>query len=1152
MLKTLSKTPSETLSGLFRAKSRKVEGSKVEGKKLILTVMCLGCLFCSFEPLLGANAPADPSKTPSGVEGEKKKQDSFRAARLEKVAAFRADYPNVQIQTNPVTGVPEDLWGDLSKNQSQSDPVEATFEFYEQNKGLYGINNPREEFKVEGVSRHELGATVKLKQLYKGVQVYQSSVAIQFSRSGKLNGINGGFAQIADLSSTPAIDSAAAVEIVRKDLNLPKNYRSKILEWSGKAGRSLAAWIFVTSIESRYRLVWIVGAYVDSPQAHWEYIIDAHTGIIFKKKDTIKREPIRESGTRIAPPLPPTSKDSVFTPQPAPESSSVSGDKIPILPARPLDPRKTLNAPSETLLVLPPFPSDSASGLIENKALQSQDSLGTFQVSPVPIRLDRPMDSIIRDLQQGPEEPEVHKKKDDSSASNLSVNPATLADIMRQDFEGNFPGFRKNWYVFDNDSTINGEYFWDDDDYLPHPPTPPSYWSGWCAGGGANGLPGSSNYPNNMSSWMVFGPFSLSDASAAHLYFSWWNRSEATYDFFHIRASVDGENFYGYVASGNSGGWQSFDFNLASVPTLGDLRGRSGLWIAFIFTSDNINTDKGAFVDDIVLQKDAPAGTPDLVCYQPPFWAGPIVVSNQSGTNTQSQVYANRPAYIDWALKNIGTRATSATIWSNLLIDDTIRASYYLDPPYNTFDPPLGDVDFEWAFNTPGIHRVELKHDDYNTEMEGANEFNNSCYYDVNVLPCPPGDGIGTGRGVLNNFQNHVDINCFLGRYELLDLTREANNNPPLHNHNGQMQNNAAVWTLRWHISGYPGSITDADTVFDSLSQESGVDAQVYAGLTYDYLLHTLGRNGFDGVGDGMVSFVENASLSGTGVGAFYDTLNSRVNYATPNAFYRSLAGAIEIVGHEWGHGVTFLTSHLISEKESGALDESFSDMLGVSVDFAKGTFPNWQTAERVSFSGEPISDLADPKNPNVEPYRQPDTYRGQYWVFSAACTTDTCQRRLIHTNSGVPNKMFYLFAEFGSKTFNDVTVTGIGIDNAMKVMYLANKTGRWRDTTNFLQARFGSIQVADSLFSFWGAELRKAWDAVRVCKKADENGDGNITPADAVLLLNCIFLDTPPCNLCSADLNCDGNLRPADAYIVLNVIFLGSQNGKPDGCPDP
>jgi hypothetical protein len=64
---------------------------------------------------------------------------------------------------------------------------------------------------------------------------------------------------------------------------------------------------------------------------------------------------------------------------------------------------------------------------------------------------------------------------------------------------------------------------------------------------------------------------------------------------------------------------------------------------------------------------------------------------------------------------------------------------------------------------------------------------------------------------------------------------------------------------------------------------------------------------------------------------------------------------------------------------------------------------------------------------------------------------------------------------------------------------------------------------------------------------KGDMNGVGGITPADAVLMLNCVFLGNGSgtvggdCNLCYSDLNCVGGLTPADAVIQLNYVFLGT-----------
>ncbi len=58
---------------------------------------------------------------------------------------------------------------------------------------------------------------------------------------------------------------------------------------------------------------------------------------------------------------------------------------------------------------------------------------------------------------------------------------------------------------------------------------------------------------------------------------------------------------------------------------------------------------------------------------------------------------------------------------------------------------------------------------------------------------------------------------------------------------------------------------------------------------------------------------------------------------------------------------------------------------------------------------------------------------------------------------------------------------------------------------------------------------------------KGDLNGDGALTPADVVLLLNCIFLGVGVCPIPVADLDCDGVLvNPSDAVILLNAVFLG------------
>jgi hypothetical protein len=178
--------------------------------------------------------------------------------------------------------------------------------------------------------------------------------------------------------------------------------------------------------------------------------------------------------------------------------------------------------------------------------------------------------------------------------------------IVSETFEGSFPGV---WVVSDNDGSTNGTYYWAKRNCRPYAGS----YSGWSVGGGANGaaLGCGSNYPNNADSWMVYGPFSLADATAAELNFKLWLNSQSTYDGVSRYASINGTNFYGYLTTGNSGGWVDRTLDLDSVPTLGNLLGRSSVWIALRFRSDSSTYySEGGYVDNIVLRKcTAPACT---------------------------------------------------------------------------------------------------------------------------------------------------------------------------------------------------------------------------------------------------------------------------------------------------------------------------------------------------------------------------------------------------------------------------------------------------------------------------------------------------------------------------------------------------------------
>lgn len=160
--------------------------------------------------------------------------------------------------------------------------------------------------------------------------------------------------------------------------------------------------------------------------------------------------------------------------------------------------------------------------------------------------------------------------------------------IMTEDFEGTFP---------DGKWTLLGDPGWSRETYRWHG----AWWSGYCAGGGTNGVYPPGPYPNNMSAWMIYGPFDLSTATDAELRFYYWLQSEAGYDYFKYYASIDGTNFYGFRTSGDISDWRFGKLELNCVPGLGDVTGQSSVWIAFKFDSDSSVAYEGAYVDDIEL-----------------------------------------------------------------------------------------------------------------------------------------------------------------------------------------------------------------------------------------------------------------------------------------------------------------------------------------------------------------------------------------------------------------------------------------------------------------------------------------------------------------------------------------------------------------------
>lgn len=250
---------------------------------------------------------------------------------------------------------------------------------------------------------------------------------------------------------------------------------------------------------------------------------------------------------------------------------------------------------------------------------------------------------------------------------------------------------------------------------------------------------------------------------------------------------------------------------------------------------------------------------------------------------------------------------------------------------------------------------------------------------------------------------------------------------------------------------------------------DAAYDAHWGAEITYDYYLNEHGRDSYDNAGATMLSYIHyNTDYDN----AFWDGQRMTYGDGSHEAGGFTPLTALDVVGHEFTHGVTEYTADLIYQGESGALNEAFSDIFGTAIEFAgKPGTANYEMGDDIDFDGGALRNMSNPNQ-----YQNPDTYQGDFW--------DAFEE--VHTNSGVGGFWFYLLAEGGTGTndnSDNFTVSGIGISKAADVAYRTLSV-YLTPTSDYADARFYSIKAAIDLYGPCTAEVEavtNAWYAVGV-----------------------------------------------------------------------
>jgi bacillolysin len=301
----------------------------------------------------------------------------------------------------------------------------------------------------------------------------------------------------------------------------------------------------------------------------------------------------------------------------------------------------------------------------------------------------------------------------------------------------------------------------------------------------------------------------------------------------------------------------------------------------------------------------------------------------------------------------------------------------------------------------------------------------------------------------------------------------------------------AFVRTMLW------GPVSNTDYISNASNNWTAVPsaATSHWGIekAYDYfsLIHT--RNGWNNAGagvfilqDALFNCSPPASPCPNGQNASFSGGTMMVGN-NDNGSDIDDWNSLDIIAHEFTHGVTEASANLVYNREPGALNESFSDILGASCH-----------AWLFGLSGNTWKVGFDRKNPantsqslyvrnmsNPNDKNDPDTYltAGQ-WVSTTTPTDIGGDNWGVHTNSGVQNYMYYLLTGGGSGTNDNglaFSLVGIGIVAARDIAY---RTLNFYLTSfsQYADARNGWVRAAVDEYgvcSFQAIEVGKAWDAV-------------------------------------------------------------------------
>ncbi|MGA7803319.1 M4 family metallopeptidase [Bradyrhizobium sp.] len=241
----------------------------------------------------------------------------------------------------------------------------------------------------------------------------------------------------------------------------------------------------------------------------------------------------------------------------------------------------------------------------------------------------------------------------------------------------------------------------------------------------------------------------------------------------------------------------------------------------------------------------------------------------------------------------------------------------------------------------------------------------------------------------------------------------------------------------------------------------AAISAHTNAGAVVTFLRDVLKRNNVDNMGGPIVStvncvvrrFEQPPTGSKIWLNAFWNGTQMLYGQAPFDGKLKSLASSLAVVAHELFHGVTAHTARLVYQGETGALNESYSDIFGTII--SNRAEPNiakwdWSIGDGISSGIEALRDMRDPTR-----FGQPKLMKD----FKELPLKHECDAGGVHINSGIHN-----FAAFNMMSAISGRASVFKPAELAAIFYISLTQQLSRQST-FADSRRGVVLATRSLF---------------------------------------------------------------------------------------